>query len=60
MVCASQQSSNTSYCSRKYNECMEGKEHSGLNSGGWGYSECRRCHEYCLAQGGIWDCPRPH
>jgi len=27
---------------------MEGKEHSGLNSGGWGYSECRRCHEYCL------------
>ena len=36
---------------------MEGKEHSGLNSGGWGYSECRRCHEYCL---GIWDCPRPH
>lgn len=40
---------------------MEGKEHSGLNSGGWGgYSECRRCHEYCLAQGGIWDCPRPH
>ena len=39
---------------------MEGKEDSGLNSGGWGYSECRRCHEYCLAQGGIWDCPRPH
>lgn len=36
MVCASQQSSNTSYCNRKYNECMEGKEHSGLNSGGWG------------------------
>ena len=60
VVCASQQSSNTSYCNEKYNECMEGKEHSGLNSGGWGYSECRRCHEYCLAQGGIWDCPRPH
>lgn len=21
------------------------------------YNECRRCHEYCLAQG-VWDCPR--
>lgn len=59
VTCASQQNSTTDYCNRKYNECMDGKDYSQPNSGGWGYSECRRCHEYCLAQG-VWDCPRPN
>lgn len=46
------------YCNEKYNQCMNGKDDSNPNSGGWGYSMCARCHEYCLAQG-IWECPRP-
>lgn len=28
------------------------------NTGGWGYTMCQRCFDYCVAQG-VWSCPRP-
>lgn len=47
-------------CAEKYKDCMEEKgPWSRENSGGWGYTMCARCLEYCRAQHGLWDCPRP-
>jgi hypothetical protein len=44
-------------CAEKYASCMDGP-YGNPNSGGWGYTMCARCLEYCRAQHS-WDCPRP-
>ncbi len=45
------------FCQRKYEECTE-TSYGDPNSGGWGYTMCQRCFDYCIAQG-VWSCPRP-
>lgn len=50
---------NREYCIDKYVECIDtrpdwAKEHSG----GFGYSICDRCFDYCITQK-YWQCPTP-
>jgi len=47
------------YCLRQYESCINaGGPWTYPNSGGYGKTMCRACHEYCLSQK-VWDCPRP-
>ena len=41
----------------KYVGCT-GTSYGDPNTGGWGYTMCQRCFDYCVAQG-VWSCPRP-
>jgi len=46
-------------CQAKYEECEQYyPEYAAQHSGGYGYSMCARCFEYCQFQN-VWDCPRP-
>lgn len=47
-------------CEEKYADCIAaGGRWTYPNSGGYGYTMCARCLEYCKLQHGDWDCPRP-
>lgn len=45
------------FCMKKYVACTE-TSYGDPNTGGWGYTMCQRCFDYCVAQG-VWSCPRP-
>lgn len=46
-------------CISKYDDCMKNNlDWAKSNSGGYGYTMCAKCLEYCRAQK-KWDCPRP-
>lgn len=49
--------SDMDFCMEKYVGCT-GTSYGDPNTGGWGYTMCQRCFDYCVAQG-VWSCPRP-
>ena len=60
VLCVSDTDQFRAECAEKYRDCMDKKgPWSKEHSGGWGYTMCARCLEFCRAQHGVWDCPRP-
>ena len=60
VLCVSDTDQFRAECTEKYRDCMDKKgPWSKEHSGGWGYTMCARCLEFCRAQHGVWDCPRP-
>ena len=60
VLCVSDTDQFRAECAEKYRDCMDKKgSWSKEHSGGWGYTMCARCLEFCRAQHGVWDCPRP-
>ena len=57
--CGGSQNGNSDmdFCMEKYVGCT-GTSYGDPNTGGWGYTMCQRCFDYCVAQG-VWSCPRP-
>ena len=49
--------SDMDFCMEKYVGCT-GTSYGDPNTGGWGYTMCQRCCDYCVAQG-VCSCPRP-
>lgn len=50
---------NTNYCINKYNECIQqGGKDGQAHSGGWGYTKCANCLQFCQKQG-YWNCSNP-
>ncbi|MBR2359447.1 MAG: hypothetical protein IKA75_03400 [Bacteroidaceae bacterium] len=55
----SEEEENLEYCTNKYIECTDTKpDWAKEHSGGFGYSICNRCLEYCINQK-YWQCPVP-
>lgn len=52
-----EENSDMDFCMRKYVGCTD-TSYGDPNTGGWGYTMCQRCFDYCVAQG-VWSCPRP-
>lgn len=52
-----EKNSNEEFCMEKYLKCTETK-YGDAHTGGWGYTMCHRCYDYCIMQG-VWSCPRP-
>ena len=58
-ISSSEVNNNRDYCINKYIECINNNpDWAKDNSGGYGYTMCRRCQEFCDLQG-YWSCPRP-
>lgn len=60
VTCSQKVDPNREFCIEEYYKCIQaGDARSKENSGGWGYTICRRCQEDCLHYGG-WYCPIPN